>query len=50
MSDHVELSELIGNSPARRLWLLYNALHCQPFDRAIELARSAVVGQFDYNS
>ena len=41
MNDHVELSRLIGNPSARRLWLLYNALHCLPFDRAIDLARSA---------
>ena len=41
MNDHVELIGLIDNPPARRLWLLYNALQCLPFDQAIELARTA---------
>ena len=41
MDEHVELIGLIDNPPARRLWLLYNALHGLPFDRAIEMARTA---------
>jgi hypothetical protein len=41
MDEHVELTRLIDNPPARRLWLLYNALHGLPFDRAIEMARTA---------
>ena len=32
---------LIDNSAARRLWLLLQAAQSQPFDKAIELARSA---------
>jgi hypothetical protein len=41
MDERVELIGLIDNPPARRLWLLCNALHCLPFDRAIEMARTA---------
>jgi hypothetical protein len=41
MNDQAELIGLVDNPPARRLWLLYNALRHMPFDRAIELARSA---------
>jgi len=41
MDEHVELIGLIDNPPARRLWLLYNALCGLPFDRAIEMARTA---------
>src|SRR5258707_15845501 len=41
MDEHVELIGLIETPPARRLWLLYNALHGLPFDRAIEMARPA---------
>jgi hypothetical protein len=41
MSDHVELISLIENPPARRLWLLHNALRSLPFERAVELSRIA---------
>jgi hypothetical protein len=41
MNNDVELIGFIDNPPARRLWLLHNALHSLPFDRAIELARIA---------
>ena len=41
MNDHVELTGLIDNPPARRLWLLYNAVQYLPFDQAIERARCA---------
>jgi hypothetical protein len=41
MSEHVELTGLMDNPPARRLWLILKALHCLPFDQAIELARTA---------
>ena len=41
MKDHTELVALVDNGSARRLWLLYNALHCHPFDQAVELARAA---------
>ena len=41
MNEKVELNELIDNPAARRLWLLHRALQCVPFDRAIELARTA---------
>ena len=41
MTEHLELIRLIDNPPARRLWLLYNALHTLPLDGAIELARTA---------
>lgn len=41
MNEAVELNGLMDKPAARRLWLLYNALHCLPFERAIELARAA---------
>ena len=41
MNEKVELNELMDNPVARRLWLLYRALQSLPFDRAIELARTA---------
>ena len=50
MKDHTELVALVNNASARRLWLLYNALHCLPLDQAIELARTAegfVMGELD---
>src|SRR5947207_14632319 len=37
----IEAQWLIDNSAARRLWLLLQAAQSQPFDKAIELARSA---------
>src|SRR5438046_10441082 len=37
----IDSQSLIDNSAARRLWLLLQAAQSQPFDRAIELARSA---------
>jgi hypothetical protein len=43
MNDCVELIGLLENPPARRVWLLANALRCLPFDRAIELASAAEV-------
>jgi hypothetical protein len=41
MNNDVELIGFIDNPPARRLWLLHNAVRSLPFDRAIELARIA---------
>jgi hypothetical protein len=41
MNEQVEVSELMDNPGARRLWLIYRALQSLPFDRAIELARTA---------
>jgi hypothetical protein len=41
MNNDVELIGFIDKPPALRLWLLHNALHSLPFDRAIELARIA---------
>ena len=41
MRDTIDPQWLIDNSAARRLWLLLQAARSQPFDRAIELARSA---------
>jgi hypothetical protein len=41
MNEHVELTGLMENPPARRLLLLLKALEYAPFDRAIELARTA---------
>jgi hypothetical protein len=41
MNEKVELNELMDNPAARRLWLLHRALQSVPFDRAIELARTA---------
>jgi hypothetical protein len=43
MNEHVELTRLMENPPARRLLLLLKALQYVPFDRAIELARTAEV-------
>src|SRR5215831_11148724 len=43
MNEHVELTGLMENPPARRLLLLLKALQYVPFDRAIELARAAEV-------
>src|SRR5262249_5534396 len=43
MNEHVELTGLMENPPARRLLLLLKALQYVPFDRAIELARTAEV-------
>lgn len=43
MNECVELIGLLENPPARRVWLLANALRCLPFDRAIELACAAEV-------
>jgi len=43
MNDRSELIGLLENPPARRVWLLANALRCLPFDRAIELACAAEV-------
>src|SRR5438477_3594038 len=41
MNDDLELIGLVENPSARRVWLLLNALRSLPFDRAIELARTA---------
>ena len=41
MSEHIDPIRLLGNPPARRLWLLQEAVRSVPFDRAIELARIA---------
>lgn len=41
MHEPVDLTELIRNPAARRLWLLYSALGSLPLERAIELARAA---------
>lgn len=43
MHEHPELTGLLENPPARRLLLLLKALQHVPFDRAIELARTAEV-------
>ena len=43
MHEHPELTGLLENPPARRLVLLLKALQHVPFDRAIELARTAEV-------
>ena len=48
MNDLAELIRLV-DPPARRMWLLVNALRSLPFDRAIALARTAeafVTGSF----
>ncbi|MBV9964068.1 MAG: hypothetical protein JO008_00090 [Alphaproteobacteria bacterium] len=41
MSQHIDPMRLLGNPPARRLWLLQEAMRSLPLDRAIELARIA---------
>ena len=41
MREPVELTELIRNPAARRLWMLYSALNSLPFEHALELARAA---------
>jgi hypothetical protein len=41
MHKPVTLAELMCNPAARRLWMLYNAVGCAPFERAVELARAA---------
>ena len=41
MSQHIDPIRLPGNPPARRLWLLQEAMRSLPIDRAIELARIA---------
>ena len=43
MNEHVEVTGLLENPPARRLLLLLKAVQDAPFDRAIELARIAEV-------
>jgi hypothetical protein len=43
MNEHAELTGLMESPPARRLLLLLKALEYAPFDRAIELARTAEV-------
>ena len=43
MNEHVELTGLMENPPARRLLFLLKALQYVPFDRAIDLARTAEV-------
>ena len=41
MHKPVTLTELMYNPAARRHWMLYNAVSCAPFERAVELARAA---------
>jgi archaeosine-15-forming tRNA-guanine transglycosylase len=41
MTDPIDPIRFLDNTPARRLWLLAEALQSMPFDRALELARSA---------
>jgi hypothetical protein len=41
MLDEIPLNRLFEDAAARRLWLLREALRVAPFDRAIELARTA---------
>ena len=41
MTEQIALIRLLNNSPARRLWLLQEAMRSMPLDRAIELARMA---------
>jgi DNA-binding CsgD family transcriptional regulator len=41
MTEHIDPIRLLGNPPARRLWLLQEAMRSLQLDRAIELARIA---------
>src|SRR5436305_6634652 len=41
MTDPTDPIRLLDNAPARRLWLLAEAVRSVPFDRALDLARSA---------
>jgi hypothetical protein len=41
MTDPTDQRHLLANDAARRLWLLAEALHSLPFDRAVDLARAA---------
>src|SRR5690349_21220982 len=41
MQKPVALTELMYDPAARRLWMLYQAVSCAPFERAVELARAA---------
>src|SRR5207248_10300741 len=43
MTEQIDPIRLLDNPPARRLWLLQEAMRSVPFDRAIELARMAEV-------
>jgi len=41
MTEQIDPIRLLDNPPARRLWLLLEAIRSLPFDRAVELARTA---------
>src|SRR5438874_2175222 len=41
MTDPTDPIRLLDNAPARRLWLLAEAVRSVPFDRALDLARPA---------
>lgn len=41
MTEQIDPIRLLANPPARRLWLLLEAMRSLPFDRAVELARMA---------
>jgi DNA-binding CsgD family transcriptional regulator len=41
MTEQIDPIRLLDKPPARRLWLLLEAMRSLPFDRAVELARTA---------
>lgn len=50
MTDPIDPIRFLDNAPARHLWLLAEALQSMPFDRALELARSAEAFLMDLDS